>query len=166
VPPATAAEWRIKMQNRSLPYPEEAADFNLKITREQLLTNFFSKYLVPEVHWDFWKSVTIQLDSTLPYPAAMVSETKTLMLKPEYANPGILAHEFSHLSYYLLAQRQKDWFAEDYQKALKTDDLLKLLDEKNSYMNTSIVEAHAEIFRYLGIQMPPSLKMYYPKLTY
>ena len=150
----------------SLPYPEEPPDFNLNITHEQLLQTFLTKYFIPQGHWDFWKQVTIKFDKTLAYPAGMISETKTLLLKPEFANSGVLAHEFSHLSYSFLAEGQKNWFVEDYNAAIKTDALLQFLDSKNSYMNTSMIEAHAEIFRYLGNQMPASLRAYYPKLTY
>ena len=153
-------------QITSLPYPEEPADFSLNISQVQLLERFFNMYLIPRGHWDFWRQITIKFDRNLAYPAGMISETKTLRLRPEYANPGILAHEFSHLSYYLLAEAQKRWFVEDYRAAMKMDVLLQFLDSKNSYMNTSMIEAHAEIFRYLGNQMPVSLRAYYPKLTY
>jgi hypothetical protein len=31
-------------------------------------------------------------------------------------------------------------------------------------MSTNIIEAHAEVFRYLGGKMPEQLKNYYPQL--
>ncbi len=153
-------------QITSLPYPEEPADFTLNISQHQLLGRFFYEYFIPQGHWDFWRQITIKFDRNLAYPAGMISETKTLLIRPEYANPGILAHEFSHLSYRLLAEAQKKWFVEDYNAAMKIDVLLQFLGSKNSYMNTSMIEAHAEIFRYLGNQMPASLRAFYPKLTY
>jgi hypothetical protein len=149
----------------SLPYPEEPPDFTLNISGPQLLQLFFNKYFIPEEHWNFWRSVTVVVDKTLSFPAGMVSETKTLYLKPEYANAGILAHEFSHLSYALLNQDQKNNFVPDYARALQTDGFLKLLSSQNQYMKTSVVEAHAEIFRYIGNKMPDYLNKYYPKLT-
>lgn len=149
----------------SLPYPEEPPDPNLNLTGQQLLQLFFAKYFIPEVHWNFWKSVTVIVDKTLSFPAGMVSETKTLYLKPEYANAGILAHEFSHLSYALLTNDQKNNFVPEYARALQTDALLKLLSSRNQYMKSSIIEAHAEIFRYIGNKMPELLKKYYPKLS-
>jgi hypothetical protein len=151
-------------QTRTLPYPEEAPDYDLSLTSEQLLQQFFDKYFIPHQYWDFWKKVTIVIDKNLPYPAGMISETRTLLLKPEYANPGILAHEFSHLSYAQLDNRRKTVFISDYSNTLQSDGLLKFLYSQKQYMQTNIVEAHAEIFRYLGINMPGQLKKYYPYL--
>ena len=98
-------------QAMELPYPEEAPDYTYTITGEELLQRFFNRYFIPEVYWNFWRRVTIVVDKTLSYPAGMVSQTKTLLLKPEYANPGILAHEFSHLSYYELNPNKKASFS-------------------------------------------------------
>jgi hypothetical protein len=108
--------------------------------------------------------VTIVVDKNFAYPAGMISQTRTLTLRPEYANPGILAHEFSHLSYAQLTEEQKTMFQAEYQTALQTDDLLKLLYSQKAYMQASIVEAHGEVFRYLGNKIPASLKKYYPYL--
>jgi hypothetical protein len=155
----------LNTQVATLPYPEEAPDYSRTISGEELLQQFFDTYFIPEAYWDFWKTATIVVDRTLPYPAGMVSETKTLLLKPEYANPGILAHEFSHLSYAQLGENQKASFPAEYNTALQTDGLLKLLYSQKSYMNASLIEAHAEIFRYLGNRMPEALKKYYPFLT-
>jgi hypothetical protein len=151
-------------QAMELPYPEEEPDYTHTITGEELLQGFFNRYFIPQVYWNFWRRVTIVVDKTLPYPAGMVSQTKTLLLKPEYTNPGILAHEFSHLSYYELNPNKKASFTTEYNSALQTDGLLKLLYSKKPYMQTNIIEAHAEIFRYLGNKMPEQLKKYYPKL--
>jgi hypothetical protein len=151
-------------QTMQLPYPEEAPDFYKMITGEELLQKFFAKYFIPEVYWNFWRRVNIKVDNTLKFPAGMVSETKTLLLKPEYANPGILAHEFSHLSYSELNPDKKAAFVMEYNSALQTDNLLRFLYVQKPYMKTNNIEAHAEIFRYLGNKMPPQLNKYYPKL--
>jgi hypothetical protein len=151
-------------QVTTLPYPEEAPDYTQTITGEKLLQIFYAKYFIPEVYWNFWRSVTIVVDKTLPYPAGMVSQTRKLLLKPEYANPGILAHEFSHLSYYELNPNEKASFATEYNNALQIDELLKILHSQKPYMRTNLIEAHAEIFRYLGNRMPEQLKKYYPQL--
>ena len=154
----------LKDQGATLPYPEEPPDFNLSYTREQLLQKFFVKYFISEAHWDFWKTVTIVIDKTITYPAGMVSETKTLLIRPEYTNPGVLAHEFSHLSYAQLNETQKAYFPQDYVTTMQKDGLLRLLYSQKPEMNKSIIETHAEIFRYLGIKMPEALKKYYPRL--
>ena len=151
-------------QPNAIPYPEEAPDYNLNITGEVLLQKFFAKYDIPEVYWNFWRRVTIKIDRTLQYPAGMISQTKTLLLKPEYANAGIIAHEFSHLSYSELSQQKRESFAVEYNSALQTDSLLKFLYSQKPYMKTNDIEAHAEIFRYLGNKMPLQLNKYYPKL--
>jgi hypothetical protein len=151
-------------QPTAFPYPEEAPDPTLNDSSEQLLHKFFIKYFVPEEHWSFWRSVNIVIDKTFANPAGMISETKTLILRPEYANPGILAHEFSHLSYFLLNEEQKAHFAQDYVNIIQTDQLLRFLYFQKPYIKSSLVETHAEIFRYLGVKMPAGLKQYYPKL--
>jgi hypothetical protein len=148
----------------TLPYPEEAPDYTQTITGEQLLQKFFARYYVPQIHWDFWRTVTVIVDKNLKNPAAMSSETKTLYLKPEYGNAGILAHEFSHLSYAQLSDSQKSSFASDYVNAMQKDQLLRTLYAQKPYIKSSLVEAHAEIYRYLGTRMPEVLKKYYPKL--
>jgi hypothetical protein len=148
----------------TLPYPEEAPDFNQNITVDQLFQKFFANYFIPESSGSFWRAVTIVIDQSLPYPAGMSSEIKTLRIKPEYANPGVLAHEFSHLSWAQLSEAQKAYFPQDYVVVMQTDELLRTLYFQKSYMNASIVEAHAEIFRYLGNKMPEALKKYYPYL--
>ena len=148
----------------ALPYPEEAADPSLNESSESLLRKFFTNYLVPAEHWDFWRSVNIVIDRTFANPAGMISQTKTLILRPEYANPGILAHEFSHLSYYLLSEEEKAHFAQDYINIIQKDQLLRFLYFQKPYIKSSLVETHAEIFRYLGLKMPEGLKKYYPKL--
>jgi hypothetical protein len=149
---------------RPLPYPEEAPDASLSRTADQLLQLFFNKYSIPNAHWDFWRTVIIVIKKDLPYPAGMSSETKTLYLKPEFANPGIVAHEFAHLSYSLLDPGQKGYFPQTYLEVIQKDEMLRALYFQKPYMQTAIVEAHAEIFRYLGPQMPEALKKYYPKL--
>jgi hypothetical protein len=148
----------------SLPYPEEAPDPTLNETIETLLAKFFNRYAVPQEFWAFWRTVNIILDRTFANPAGMISQTKTLILRPEYANPGILAHEFSHLSYYLLSEDQKAGFAQDYVNIIQKDHLLRLLYFQKPHIKSSLVETHAEIFRYLGLQMPAGLKQYYPRL--
>ena len=148
----------------SLPYPEEPPDPNLRISGEQLLQQFFSKYFIPPQHWDFWRTVEIRIDPTFSSPAGMISQTKTLILRPEYANAGILAHEFSHLSYYLMSEEEKAHFASDYINIIQKNPLLRFLYFQKPYIKSSLVETHAEIFRYLGLKMPEGLKSYYPKL--
>ena len=154
----------INVQPLALPYPEEAPDYTRTITGEELLRDFFTGYFIPEVYWNFWRRVTIIVDKTLAYPAGMISETKTLLLSPEYATPGILAHEFSHLSYSELNPNKIASFTAEYNSILQTNELLKFLYSQKPYMKTNIIEAHAEIFRYLGNKMPEQLKKYYPKL--
>ncbi len=148
----------------TLPYPEEAPDYSLNLSGEDLLKKFFSAYFIPPAYWDFWRTVTIVVDKTLSYPAGMSSETKTLYIKPEYANPGVLAHEFSHLSWAQLTEAQKSYYPQEYVTVMQTDELLRFLYFQKPYMNASIIEAHAEIFRYLGLKMPENLTKYYPKL--
>jgi hypothetical protein len=63
-----------------------------------------------------------------------------------------------------LKPEEKASYTTEYTNALKTDALLKYLYSQKQYMSTNIIEAHAEVFRYLGNKMPAQLKNYYPEL--
>ena len=86
-----------------------------------------------------------------------------MFVRPEWANPGVIAHEMAHISYSFLTITDVAQFALTYLPLL-ADALVKLLESQNQYMKTSTVELHAEVYRYLGERMPQSLKTFYPKL--
>lgn len=165
----------------TLPHPEEPK--NPLATRANtdvnvILNQWLEIWKVPAPFWDWWKTkIIIKLydawdDEMLamgfhPDTPAGTWESGGLHYLASLAvwfNKGVAAHEESHISYSLLTPKQKDDFDLDFAESLIGDALMVLLDKQNSYMNTSNIEGHAEVYRYLGEQMPEKLKQYYPML--
>ncbi len=168
-----------KPKTPMLPHPEEPINNNATIDNINpgdliyIINKWFNDWKVPVESHPFWLSVKITLvpKLTILYngqfiqvPAATWPEEKRMELDPQWANPGVLAHEFAHISYSMLKEGDKMAFESHYTTLLKTDPLLMILDAQNSYMNTSTIEDHADVYRYLGEQMPESLKQYFLKL--
>lgn len=153
-----------------LPYPEEKPDYSqtLENTRAEItISLWLVKYNVPFEHWDYWKTkIVITVTNKISYPAQTWEQDniRHLAVKPEWLNPGILAHEQAHNSYALLDDEWKRGFNAVYASVKTTDPLIKLLYSINTYGLTSDIEGHAEVYRYLGNKMPEVLKEYYPKL--
>lgn len=169
-----------------LPYPEESPSYNLNcqgVDITQVLKKWEIDYRVPMSYYPFWDGVDFKCDGSLfavdqngnivLIPAATVSEIKECKIRPEWANSGVVAHEFAHISYAQLNQAQKDVFAYVFGKQVIDDELLKYCYSIKPYMHTNgdlnnsipnIVETHADCYRYLGDKMPMTLKIYYPNL--
>jgi hypothetical protein len=154
----------------SIPYPEEPPDYSKTIDNTDLdsaLDMWEIVYNVPEIYREFWETkIAIKLDANLPYPAGTytLDGIRHLTIRPEWVNPGVIAHEQAHNSYALLSEEQKSEFSREYTPLKTTDPLIVLLYSKNSYGLTNDIEGHAEVYRYLGEKMPEVLKKYYPKL--
>ncbi len=156
-----------QIQPTELPYPEEPKDTNKTIDSinvAALVNNWLTKYHVPAQYRNYWQNFHIIISTTYDAPAATSSQKDEMYLRPEWANEGVLSHELAHESYSLLNCFKKVTFKCKYNKYLTSDPLIVLLHSKNTYMNTNIVEAHAEIYRYIGDHMPTELYQYYPKL--
>ena len=137
------------------------------------LDGVFNKWLhdyrVPEIYYDYWhKAIEIEVDKTLQPPSATWHNPRTgkrhIAVRPEYLNPGVLAHEQAHNSYALLTPDEKREFSAVYGPLKRKDPLIVFLYTINSYGLTSDVEGHAEVYRYIDEKMPEVLKKYYPKL--
>jgi hypothetical protein len=152
----------------TLPYPEEKANYNNSLTIPEVMNLWLTNYQVPLDYYDFWRNhIVITLDPTFPYPAGVYEGEdgrRNLIIRPEWLNPGIIAHEQAHNAYALLTPEQQTAFALTYSALITTDKLIKLLYSKNNYGLTSTIEGYAELYRYLGGQMPQTLKPFYPKL--
>ena len=154
----------------SLPHPEEPPEYSQTMANTDLdaaLEAWEVKYNVPEKWRDFWKTkIVITLDDTISYPAGTYEQggIRHLNIRPEWVNPGVIAHEQAHNSYALLNNQQKSQFSAAYTPLKTTDPYIKYLYSINTYGLTSDVEGHAEVYRYIGGQMPEILKQYYPKL--
>ncbi len=149
-----------------LPHPEESQ--NLTATKgntdlQSIVENWLDSWGVTDK--EFWRSqVSRELIDGLAFPALTYSEIKLTQINPQWANPGVVAHESAHISYSFLSETEKAEFKTTLEENLKTSPLMKLLSEKNSYMNTNVVEAHAECYRFIGEKLPEIMKKFYPRL--
>lgn len=154
----------------TLPYPEEAPDYSQTITNvivESVVNKWLLNYKVPPDYWNYWKTkISITLDTSIMYPAGTWEENNArhMVVRPEWLNAGVIAHEQAHNSYALLPEYEKLKFSVIYGFLKADNPLIKLMYSKNTYGLSSDVEAHAEIYRYLGNQMPEELKPFYPRL--
>ena len=160
----------IKTPPLTIPHPEEPANpaitmanFNL----DGVFDRWFQGWNVPVMERDYWRTaISVEVTEAIPYPAQTWEQDgkRHLDVRPEWLNPGVIAHEQAHNSYTLLSQEQKEGFARKH-TALKTSDpLIKLLYSTNTYGLTNDIEGHAECYRFLGLSLPEALKPYYPKL--
>ncbi len=158
-----------------LPHPEESMNSQAtlqSVNVKAAVKEWYSRWGVPLVYQSYWDSVRIAVVDNLyaaiggvsiKVPAFTYADTKEMSIDPMWANPGVIAHEMSHISYSFLTATDIGQFTITYEE-VKTDALVKLLESQNQYMKVSTVELHAEIYRYLGGRMPESLKAFYPKL--
>jgi len=154
----------------TIPHPEEVPDSSKTVDNTDLdsaLEEWEKNYNVPGIYRDYWKTkIVMTLDANLPYPAATyeLDGIRHLTIRPEWVNPGVIAHEQAHNSYSLLTEEQKVEFSVIYTPIKTADPLIAFLYSRNSYGLTNDIEGHAEVYRYIGEEMPEVLKKYYPKL--
>ncbi len=154
----------------AIPRPPEAPDYSQTLENVNLdsaLDEWEIKYNVPITYRDYWKTgIIVTLDANLPCPAMTFEKDgmRHLTIRPEWVNPGVIAHEQAHNSYALLTEQQKAEFSTIYTTLKTTDPLIVFLYSKNSYGLTNDIEGHAEVYRYIAEQMPEVLKKYYPRL--
>jgi len=145
----------------TLPHPEEASGTSAR-TIEDIKLEWFVQWDVPDKYIKFWNTVKIEVTTKVSV-ADTIAETKHMRINPQWVNQGVLAHEMAHISYALLTEQQKQDFILAYDSVIGAP-LLVLLREQKPYSLTSMVEMHAEIYRYLGQSMMTELKLFYPKL--
>lgn len=165
----------------TLPHPEEPMNPSATLANTSIIaavTKWLSDWGVPTQYWEYWKTA-IDMQVYEIYPASIIAMdlnqdvpsatwdaggTRHMVIKPKWLNPGVIAHEQAHNSYALLTPAQKASFSTVYTPLKNTDPLIKLLYSKNAYGLTNDIEGHAEVYRYLGRQMPQQLVPYYPQL--
>jgi hypothetical protein len=164
-----------------VPHPEEAPDPNQTTANTdpgQVILRWLEERKVPRDNWDYFlnaialevydvwpaEKVAAGLNPQTPAMTWQEGNKRHLACLAKWLNPGVIAHEEAHNSYALLSDQQMNDFGAVYTPMIKTDPLIKLLYSKNTYGLTSVVEGHAEVYRYIGEKMPESLKQYYPKL--
>lgn len=178
-PPPTASP--LKARPLTIPHPEEPVNPSATLANTDvnaIITKWLIDWGVPAQHRDYWKTA-IDLQVHDIYPDSLIAMGITqdtpavtweaggkrhLAIKPKWLNPGVIAHEQAHNSYALLTSSQKSVFSSAYTSLKDNDPLIKLLYSKNTYGLTNDIEGHAEVYRYIGIHMPPQLITYYPRL--
>jgi len=164
-----------------LPHPEEPMNPSATVATvdvNAIISKWLTDWGVPQTWWSNWKGmIVVQLYDVYPAsilamgvkqdtPAATWSAggKRYLAIKPGWLNPGVVAHEQAHNSYAYLNPDQKSAFSSIHSTLKTTDPLIKHLYSINTYGLSNDVEGHAEVYRYIGQQMPAQLKAFYPML--
>jgi len=164
-----------------LPHPEEPMNPSATLANTDyntIMTKWLQDWGVPVQHWNYWRTsidmqvhdiyppslIAMGLTQQVPAAAWEANGKRHLAIKPGWLNPGVIAHEQAHNSYALLTPAQKTEFSAVYTPLKNTDPYIRLLYSINTYGLSTDVEGHAEVYRYIGHQMPVQLKQFYPKL--
>jgi len=151
-----------------LPYPEEPFDPAQtagNVDPVQVMFDFLENYQVPDEYRAWWlNSVTLDIVEGLNAPELTVAELRSIQERPGHANSGVTAHAAGHIVWPFLTPDEQNAFPGVVAALRNTYPRLDLVFTAHPYAGTSRVEAHAEIFRYLGPEMPTELRKYYPKL--
>jgi hypothetical protein len=158
-----------------LPHPEEPVNYDITIDNfdlSEVFNKWMNDWFVPQEYRDIWLTkmgnitVTLEIINYQVVPAWTWEENgeRYMKVRPEWLNPGVIAHEQAHNSYALLTEEQKTAFSAAYTPLKDTDPMIKYLYSINSYGLQNDIEGHAEVYRYIGEQMPGELKQFYPKL--
>jgi hypothetical protein len=152
-----------------MPHPREEVNYKQTTLTEQEIFEITRKWLidwqVPASFLHSWYSRPVKLsDSSVlgDYPAWM--DNGTLVVKPEWLSPGLMAHEWAHYSWSQLSEGQRMCFQNAFIPLKDTNRWIKLLYKLYPYNLGTYIEIHAEVYRYIGQTMPESLKKYYPGL--
>ena len=166
----------------TIPYPEESPDLNattLNTSVPQTLDRLFSSRNTQFELRAFWFSITYELVDNLhveidygsyvlsvKVAAAAYSELLLVKVDPHYCNPGVLGHENAHIEFYFLSDELVAEWPDRLEEAVQLDPLLSYLWNlpERSYMRSDIIEAHADVYRFLGDKVPLSLWKFYPHL--
>ena len=164
----------------TIPHPEETMNPVAKATDvnvPEVIQQWLSVWNVPQQYWDYWKTaidirvvdgwsldeLATGLQITTPAYSMEVNGRRQLHSLAAWFNKGVTAHENCHNTYALLTDDQKAAFTSAYTQ-LKTTGIIAYLYSINSYGLTNDIEGHAEVYRYLGDQMPEVLKQFYHRL--
>jgi hypothetical protein len=161
----------------TIPHPEEPPNYAQTPTNTNIamfVDKWLTDWAVPDKYHLGWKlTLDFIIDNSFPYPAGVWGTSDGIIhgkFQSPYVNTGVVAHEGGgHGSYAKLTEDEKLEFESTYVPLLNDDNpetqtIMELLWTVNSYMHTSAVEAHAEVYRYLGQFMPEELKQFYPNL--
>jgi hypothetical protein len=165
-----------------LPHPEERENKTQTVANTDkgtVFENWLEEWGVPYKYWQYWESqikltvydtwpaecLALGIKENTPAYVVEINGIRQLNVLASWLNPGVIAHEQAHNSYALLSADGKADFEMVWKSGIHNyDPLVALLMKKTQYWKTSVVEAHADVYRYLGQSMPENLKGFYPKL--
>ncbi len=157
-PPPTWPTWD------DVPYPRETPTSPRYTNPNDLMNVWISRWFVSDP--SFWRNtenVKLYIDYAWPWPAA--TSGNVIHIQPEYADPGVLAHEICHVAWPLLSQVEQQDFSDLYPTIASQDKLVALVTYGGPWgASISVADAQAEIYRFLGVYMPNELKKFYPHL--
>lgn len=156
--------WLKRKKTLTLPYPEEKPDLTATVDNTSargLLSLWILKYQPSDPQ--FWQTIDLTITGAITNAAETISELKQVKVQPQFASPGVLAHELAYISYHYLSDQERADF-NGRLTILKDDPMVSLVMKEHPYGKTNMVEAHAETFRFLGRQLPLSLWRFYPHL--
>lgn len=155
-----------------LPYPEEAPfEKPLDISARALVKGFLEAYKVPGEYHDYWLDDVVSISNPLVIlyrgvyinaPAATFD--RKVRLDGCWLNNGVLAHEFAHISYSLMPLDKRYEFNNLFKTSAHGYWYVHSMFMQKPYGYYNPVEGHADMFRYLGKDMPDVFKKYYPRL--
>jgi hypothetical protein len=144
-----------------VPYPRETSTSPRYATVAELMAVWFSRWFV--VDTGFWSNISnlvVIIDPSMQ--GAAYTTGKEIHIHPDFSDPGVLAHEVCHVDWPLLSPNEQQDFADLYPVVAARDKLVALVTKE--LWGEPKVEAHAEIYRYLGKYMPVELRRFYPHL--
>jgi len=145
-----------------IPHPEQKPDYvGPIITVDELITDCYEEYDIPTMFMA--NNVDVEIH---PFNGAGLTwmSLMKILISPPYANAGVLGHEYAHIEYGLLPSNLKEKFNTTITPLIRRNIRIKTMLEQYDYGFTNRIELHAEIFRYLGDEMPAELYRFYPNL--
>jgi len=167
-----------------IPFPVELENPTAKaidISVSDMLNQWRVKYAVTDDSWVFWSKIDIQIVDGWPInidPRVSAysctdnqdfsDPTKShIRMRAVWASIGVLSFEIDHISYGNLSDEQKQNFSDTLAYIINTESdalIVKVIKDGFCTVDGYAVDAHAQIYRCCGGQMPEALKQYYPKL--
>jgi hypothetical protein len=146
------------------PYPAESKPKVYAIPTE-LRQDFYTRYYVTDPEW-FTVHVSIKIDPNFTGGAESLNDAITF--NPKYANIPTLAHEMCHSVYSKLTDEQRERFARLLFKIVPSNRMMELAikDYGNSkyWYHVQVCEAHSQIYRFFGKELPDDFREFYPFL--
>ena len=176
--------WR-KLFGYPLPHPRESrnwcdntanwvGDVSAKPSIADVIGVWLTKWAVPQRYWHYWAAeIPIEVwtptnplgwESWYNSTAAGIAFDASIYIKPEWISPGVIAHEAAHTVYKALSPLLTHEFISEFEAARKDGGLLAQLFNTNVGNMYNTLEIHAEVYRFLGQEMPKRLIKYYPTL--